>query len=82
MAYSFEMVMVGMILLSAMVAGGIALAIKRRREAGWKSSPVSRRDPRTAAAVMMAAVETVAPPQKGTRSQRIKYRGRHRNPCG
>lgn len=31
MAYSFEMVLVGMILLSAMVAGGITLKIKRRR---------------------------------------------------
>lgn len=34
MAYSFEMVLVGMILLSAMIAGGIALRIKRRRETG------------------------------------------------
>ena len=33
MAYSFEMVLVGMVLLSAMVAGSIALYIRRRREA-------------------------------------------------
>ena len=39
MAYSFEMVMVGMILLSAMVAGGIALAIRRRREARMEEFP-------------------------------------------
>lgn len=32
MAYSFEMVLVGMILLSAMVAGAIVLNVKRRRE--------------------------------------------------
>jgi len=33
MAYSFEMVLVGMILLSAMAAGGIVGGIRRRREA-------------------------------------------------
>lgn len=47
MAYSFEMVLVGMILLTAMLAGGIALGIKRRREAGLAESPESRTDAET-----------------------------------
>ncbi len=38
MAYSFEMVLVGMILLSAMAAGAVTLRIKRRREAGSAES--------------------------------------------
>lgn len=38
-AYSFEMVLVGAILLSAMAAGGIAMGIRRRREADRAEAP-------------------------------------------
>ncbi len=44
MAYSFEMVIVGMILLSAMAAGAVAVRIKRRREAGPAESPGDKTD--------------------------------------
>jgi len=47
MAYSFEMVLVGMILLTAMLAGGITLGMKRRREAGLAESSEGRIDTET-----------------------------------
>ena len=47
MAYSFEMVLVGMILLTAMLVGGITLRIRRKREAKLSESLENQIDTET-----------------------------------
>ncbi len=47
MFYQFELMMAGVILLSAMLAGGITLWIKRRRTATEESELSEDKEPQT-----------------------------------
>jgi len=47
MFYNFELMMAGVILLSAMLAGGITLWIKRRRASKEESELSEDREPQT-----------------------------------